>query len=122
MSTPNATQAQIQAILGDLNEADAKILKAFMEGKGKSRRNDEVTLMAKYPHMVEGSLRFNETAQKQEVDITCSEPGCSEGRTVFTSDLFQISRCPEHAKAQAKAKREAKAAHIKELLAKAALK
>lgn len=127
----NPTKAQVEAILGDLNEDDQKVLKAFLEGKGgKTRRSDEATLLAKYPHMVEGSLRMNPTANKQEALLACQfrssgvaggfGPGCDKQEYRFTSDFFQIKFCEEHKKEAAKSAREAKAAHIKDLLAKAA--
>lgn len=117
----NPTKAQVEAILGDLNEDDQKVLKAFLDGKGgKTRRSDEATLLAKYPHMVEGSLRMNPTANKQEALLACQMPGCDKQEYRFTSDFFQIKFCEEHKKEAAKSAREAKAAHIKDLLAKAA--
>lgn len=116
----NPTKAQIEKIMGELSDEDKKILEAHLKGGSRARRTDEAELLKKYPHMVEGSLRFNAKMNKQEVDITCSHPGCGQGRTVFTSDLFQVSMCDEHRKEAAKAKREAKNARIKDLLAKAA--
>lgn len=116
----NPTKEQLAKIMGELSPADRKILEQHLKGGGKSRRTDEATLLKKYPHMIEGSLRMNDKANKQEVDITCQHPGCEDTRTVATSDLFQVSMCTEHSKEQAKARKEAKAARVKEILAKAA--
>lgn len=66
----------------------------------KNKRLDAAALKAKYPHMVEGTLRYNELAQKQEVDCKCE---CGATFHAFTSDLFQLKSCPE---CRAKAKKE----------------
>lgn len=116
----NPTKAQIEKIMGELNDEDKKILEAHLKGGSRARRTDEAELLKKYPHMKEGSLVFNEKMNKQQVTIVCSHPGCENERVVYTSDLFQVSMCDEHRKEAAKAKREAKAARIKDLLAKAA--
>jgi hypothetical protein len=118
-NTQTATRGQIDAIMGSLSAEDKKILEAHLKGS-KSRRVDEATLQAKYPHMVKGSLSFDPSVNKQFVFIECAQPGCGETRRTFTSDLFQVTMCDGHRKEQAKAKREAKALRIKDLLAKAA--
>ncbi len=116
----NPTKEQLAKIMGELSPADRKILEQHLKGGGKSRRTGEDVLLKKYPHMVEGTLRMNEKSNKQECEIACQHPGCEEQRTVATSDLFQVSMCTEHSKEQAKARKEAKAARVKEILAKAA--
>lgn len=114
-----ATRVQVDAIMVNLSDEDKKILEAHLKGS-KSRRVDEATLIAKYPHVVKGSLSFDPSVNKQFVVIECAQKGCDETRRTFTSDLFQVTMCDGHRKEQAKAKREAKAARIKELLAQAA--
>lgn len=85
-------------------------------------RLTEVALKSKYPHVVEGSLRWNGLHGKQEVSIQCVQEGCDATREVFTSDLFQIDSCKpctvQSRKLRMKTRRaEAKA--IKALLAPA---
>lgn len=118
MSNTKATKEQLAAIMGELNPADRKILEAHMKGS-KSRRVGEAELIAKYPHVVEGSLDFDASVNKQFVQIACTHPGCGSHRKTFTSDLFQVSMCDDHRKEQAKARKAAKDARIKEILAKA---
>lgn len=117
-NTQMATKEQVAKIMVNLNDADRKILEAHLKGS-KSRRVDEVTLLGKYPQVVKGSLSFDASVNKQFVFIRCAQPGCSETRRTFTSDLFQVTMCDGHRKEQAKAKAAVKAARIKELLAKA---
>lgn len=69
---------------------------------------EELALKAKYPHqrIVAGSYgRFSDESTKKSVVIECQAEGCTEVRRVATSDLFQVSRCPEHAKQAKLAKR-----------------
>lgn len=120
-NTEKATAKQIEAIMGELSVEDRKVLQDHLKG-GKSRRVGEAELKAKYPQMVEGSLAFDDVRNKQFVFINCAHPGCGETRKTFTSDLFQVSMCDSHRKEAAKAKRDAKAARIKEILAQAASK
>lgn len=120
MADPKPTKEQVDAIMGELSPADRKILEAHLKGNGgRARRTDEAALLKKYPHMRENTLRFNEKTNKQEVDIDCQHPGCEEIRTVYTSDLFQVNMCEEHRKEQAKAKKAARDARVKEILAAA---
>ncbi len=114
-----ATKAQLEKVMGELSAEDRKILEQHLKG-GKSRRVSEDTLRAKYPHVVEGSLDFDAERNKQFVLISCTHDGCDQTRRTFTSDLFQVSMCDEHRKEQAKARKDAKAARVKEILAKAA--
>ncbi|RLB78633.1 MAG: hypothetical protein DRH24_14125 [Deltaproteobacteria bacterium] len=57
----------------------------------KSKRLTAEELKAKYPHMVEGSLEWDELHQKQKCRATCAD--CGAEFEVFTSDLFQLHRC-----------------------------
>lgn len=118
----NPTKEQIAAIMGELKPEDRKILEQHLKGGGRARRTGEAELLKKYPHMIEGSLVFNDKTNKQEVTITCTHPGCEATRKVATSDLFQVTMCDEHKKEQAKAKKAAKDARIKEILAAAEAK
>lgn len=88
----------IKSILASSNLTDeqkASIEKAL---KTQSRRKDASELEAKHPHMVKGSLGFDEVAKKQTATVKCTVPGCSETRQVFTSDLFQVKVCEGHKK------------------------
>lgn len=87
-------------------KASAKSTKATP----RVRRMDEKALIAKYPQVVKGSLKFNKVgrfAGKQTVSISCAHPKCKERRTVATSDLFQISMCSAHLVEARKARRAA---------------
>jgi hypothetical protein len=119
MADPKPTKEQLAAIMGELSPADRKILEAHMKGGGRARRTGEAVLLDKYPHMVEGSLVFNEKTNKQEVTIQCTHPGCETERKVATSDLFQVNMCDDHRKEQAKAKKAARDARVKAILAEA---
>ena len=114
------SKEQLTRIMGELSPEDKKILEAHMKGGSRARRTEEAELLKKYPHMVEGTLRMNEERNKQEAEIECTHPGCEKRRVVFTSDLFQVNMCDDHRKEQAKAKKAAKDARIKAILAKAA--
>lgn len=72
----------------------------------KSKRANEADLIAKYPHVKAGSLRFDEEVNKQTVTIICID--CGAERDVHTSDLFQVNRCVECAKKYRKARLKAK--------------
>lgn len=121
MSKMQIDKSKVDAIMGELSAEDRKILAAHMKGS-KSRRVDEKTLMAKYPHVVEGTLSFDSVANKQFVQIACTFEGCDQTRKTFTSDIFQIKTCDAHRKEVTKAKLAAKSERIKELLAKASAK
>ena len=79
--------------------------------KRKAGRLTEGYLRSQYPHVVEGSLRWNDLAGKQMVTISCVD--CGEERDVFTSDLFQISRCTACTKTARKAAKAAQKAAAK---------
>jgi hypothetical protein len=50
----------------------------------------EAQLLAKYPHMIPGTLRRDPVANKNAVDIRCA---CGAVRIVYTSDLFHVRAC-----------------------------
>lgn len=50
----------------------------------------EAQLLAKYPHMIPGTLRHDPVASKNAVDIRCA---CGAVRTLYTSDLFHVRSC-----------------------------
>jgi len=91
----------------NLSPEQQKLLKSAIKSEGKSRRMGAAEIEAKYSHVVKGSMRFNPTANKQQVTIRCTTPGCTKTREVFTSDLFQVRSCEDHKKAERKAAREA---------------
>lgn len=49
----------------------------------------------RYPQIVAGSLR-NDDDGHQIVDIKCGFPDCTNTRTIFTLDLFQVKLCDVH--------------------------
>ena len=58
----------------------------------------EQELRAKYPHIVEGSLRVETEGTHQgrrSVEIACQGDGCQERRRIHTSDAFQTKLCHE---------------------------
>jgi hypothetical protein len=95
-------EGQVNAGVGSVVAVRAKMREAG--------RLTEAGLLAKYPHMVVGSLRWNDLAQKQQVEITC---GCGSTREVFTSDLFQIDTCKPCTKIERKSRRKANKAAAK---------
>lgn len=50
----------------------------------------EAQLLARYPHMIPGTLRRDPVANKNAVDIRCA---CGAVRIVYTSDLFHVRAC-----------------------------
>jgi hypothetical protein len=50
----------------------------------------EPQLLARYPHMIPGTLRRDPVANKNAVDIRCA---CGAVRIVYTSDLFHVRAC-----------------------------
>jgi hypothetical protein len=75
--------------------------KAKSANSGNGRRMDAKALKAKYPHLVNGTLEFDETLGKQTVEIKCAGGATTKTcknprRRVATSDLFQVTRCEEH--------------------------
>jgi len=51
----------------------------------------EATLLAKYPHVLPGTRRYDEVAKKWAVNIACAT--CGAVRVVYTSDLFHVRQC-----------------------------
>lgn len=77
-----------------------------------TKRLDEASLLAKHPHIVEGSLRYDAMANKQKVTIqTRGIDGTFDGNTreIATSDLHQTFWTQETKDALDRAKRNAKA-------------
>ncbi len=50
-------------------------------------------LKKKYPQVILGTLGYDKAHHKQTVTIACVD--CKKKRDVFTSDLFQVTRCVE---------------------------
>lgn len=68
----------------------------------------EKQLLAKYPHAISGTLSVHTNGPhkgRRTVEIQCQAEGCKKRRLVHTSDLFQVSRCPDCAKAARKQRR-----------------
>lgn len=106
----------IKSILAQSTLSDDQ--KAAIEKALKTqKRKDGSELEGKYPHMVKGSLSFDEGAEKQTAEIECTVPGCGATRRVFTSDLFQVKVCEDHKKESRKAARAARREEGKRALA-----
>lgn len=117
METIKSKNTEVSAILASLPEADRAKVEAAMK-KVASKRKTEAEIRKDNANVIEGSLSYNETAQKQVVKISCSISGCKETRDVFTSDLHQVKTCLPHRKEQRKAARQARAAEQKRLIEK----
>ena len=86
--------------------------------KKATNRMTEEEILEDYPHVVPGSLTFVDTSSKQQVKIRCATEGCERERSVFTSDLWQVSQCEsctrkgrrERARGKRKAKKAAEKA------------
>jgi len=114
-----ASPEELKAILAALSPEDrAKLEASLKSGAAKSRRKTEDEIRKEYPHVVEGSMTWNEGAGKQQVKITCAHDGCEEQREVFTSDLFQVRMCSTHRKEQRAEARKARQAEQKALIEK----
>ena len=50
----------------------------------------EAQLLAKYPHMIPGTLRKCPARGQQAVDIRCA---CGAVRTLYTGDLWHVRQC-----------------------------
>lgn len=111
----NVAANRAQQILGELSEDDRKLIERHLKGS-KGNRKSEAELLEKYPHAIKGTLRFNETTKKQEMDARCQHPGCETVFTKATSDLWQVNMCDDHKKEQAKAKKAAADARVAAIL------
>jgi hypothetical protein len=99
---------EIRAKLGDQAEGmtDEQLAAVAKMAAKAGKRSSEKDIIAKYPHVIEGTLQYDPTTNKQSVEIRCQHPGCKETRRVFTSDLFQVRLCDTHKKEAKKAQRE----------------
>lgn len=96
---------------------DPKILAIAAKLKEKQAKKEEGIRekTAKHKHAIIETLAFDEKARKWECAIRCTDCG-NEERHVYTSDLFQISRCDKCSETASKAKRAAKKAELKAAL------
>ena len=81
----------------------------------KSKRLTEEQLAAKYPHLIPGSLSWDEGNRKQTCRAKCTV--CGAEFTVYTSDLFQVNMCETHRAEARKAKAAEKRAAAKAAVA-----
>lgn len=79
-------------------DAPAGATQDKVPAKLKKAKKDEAYYTGKYPHALPGTLQFDETANKQSMQIKCVTCGDTK-RRVFTSDLFQVNKCLACAKA-----------------------
>lgn len=115
METIKSKGNEVSAILASLPADQRAKVEAAMK-KVASKRKTEIEIRKDFANVIEGSLSYNETAQKQTVKITCSISDCKEIREVFTSDLHQVKTCLTHRKEQRKSARQARAAEQKRLI------
>lgn len=82
-----------------------------------ANRMTEEEILQDYPHVKPGTLFFDVNSNKQGVEIGCTTEGCEKTRKVWTSDLWQVSKCDactrkarrERARERRKAKKAADA-------------
>ena len=74
----------------------------------KPRKKEEAYFTERYTHAVPGSLQFEDTVNKQSMEVACTVNGCPNKRRVYTSDIFQVKLCLEHAKQKRSASRKKK--------------
>lgn len=104
-------------IMADLPEDERKLIEKHLKGSGsRARRKAEDELLGKYPHLIKGTLRFNDKTNKQEGEIKCQHPGCDKTRIVATSDMHQVSMCEDHKKEQAKVRKAERDARVEAIL------
>lgn len=60
-------------------------------------KTTEAELRERYPNVVEGSLKYDPSTNKQSVEAKLA---CGCVRRLWTSDLFQVRECPECRKAR----------------------
>lgn len=94
-------------------EIDAETLQLARQLKDEIAAKLKAVLdnLGKYPHAIKDSLRYDASARKFQVRITCVECG-DTNRWVYTSDLFQVSTCKVCADKAKAAKRASKQARI----------
>jgi hypothetical protein len=71
--------------------SDAVLVELATDAKAEKARS---RIAEKYPHALTDQLWRHE--KKIGVLIRCQEPGCSAQRFVHSSDLFQVTKCPDH--------------------------
>lgn len=104
-STDDKREEALKTELAATGEAPSEP-KAKKPRKKRGRKTEDF-FTKKYSHAIPGTLQWDPVANKQSMEIACQHPGCKNTRRVFTSDLFQIKLCIEHAKAERTAKRDA---------------
>lgn len=99
-------------------EVTPELLKLASKEKAKQdkRRTDAMVNAMKYKGVIDGSIEFDESAQKFSVEVKCEVT--SVIFRAYTSDLFQIDGlCPEERTKNQKAKLAAKRERTKLALA-----
>lgn len=109
------SRAKRLSALKEITVAEArKILKgdpaalAKLEYTPEVLAEKEAELREKHSHIVKGSLKFNidgPHTNKMTVVIKCTHAGCQETREIATSDLHQVTMCPEHTREARNARR-----------------
>ena len=81
----SSTKGEVKASSGGRAERKAKA----------SARTSEADLIAKYPHIVKGTLGYDPKANKATCTVKCQHngPDCEKTRDIYTSDAFQIKNC-----------------------------
>lgn len=77
-------------IMPDVKSKPAKVKKERKEAQPK--RATEEMILAKYKHAIKGTLKFDAEMNKQSIEAKLQ---CGHKARIFTSDLFQVKRCPQ---------------------------
>jgi len=97
---------------------DPKLLALAEKLAAKQEKKQEKmveTLRMRYPHAIAETLSYDPDAKKWECAITCTVCG-DDGRHVYTSDLFQITKCDKCSEEAAKTARLTKKLELKAAL------
>jgi len=106
----------MDALIANLSEAEKDVLIAKLLKRQEKSRLSEKQILEKHPHVVPGTLDWDEGAKKQFVLIKCTVGDCTETRKTFTSDVWQIKACDGHRAALRKVRKENERLLLKELL------
>lgn len=94
MEVMEPTVAELEAAVKALEKREDEIFEKYGPGTKFNREIER------------GSLAWDAEAKKYHVTIKCED--CGTPVKVFTSDLFQKGKCPEHAKEARAARRKGK--------------
>lgn len=77
-------------IMPEIKPKAPKVKKERKEAQPK--RATEEMICAKYKHAIKGTLKFDAEMNKQSIEAKLQ---CGHKARIYTSDLFQVKRCPQ---------------------------